>query len=75
MGVGTRCREGPWSPWILKISAKERCFLNFEWEKTNSTIFGHPWKNFGNTPSTPPGKNPSDAHESKFHSVSYRTWH
>ena len=44
MGVGTRCREGPWHPWILKISAKERCFLNYEWEKTNSTIFGPPGK-------------------------------
>jgi len=35
-------------PWILKISAKQGCFLNFEWEKTNFTTFGPLekfWKN------------------------------
>ena len=33
-------------PWILKISTiKKGCFLSFEWEKTNFTTFGTPWKN------------------------------
>ena len=51
MGVG----EG--GGWILKISAKNGCFLSFEWEKSNFTTFGPPYKKFWKTPSSPlPGK-------------------
>jgi len=41
--------RGALPPWILKISAKKGCFLNFEWEKTNFTTFG-PWKKILPTP-------------------------
>jgi len=37
--------KGVKAPWILKISAKKGCFLNFEWEKPNFTTFGLPRKN------------------------------
>jgi len=47
----------------LENFSKKRCFLSFEWEKTNFTTFGHPWKNFGKIPVCLPGKNPSDAHD------------
>ena len=54
--------QGGLVPWILKISAKQGCFLNFEWEKTKFTTFGPPGKILEKSPSAPPGKNPSDAH-------------
>jgi len=54
------------SHWILKLSAKEGYFLIFEWEKTNITTFGPPWKNFEKILKWPPlEKNPSDAHVPK----------
>jgi len=46
MGVG----RGALPPWILKVSAKKVFFLSFEWEKSNFTTFGHPWKNLGKIP-------------------------
>jgi len=61
MGVGRG--RGDLVLWILNISAKKSCFLNFEWEKTNFTTFGPPpGKILEKSPSGPPGKNPSDAH-------------
>ena len=29
-------------PWILKISAKKRCFLSFEWKKHISSLLAPP---------------------------------
>ena len=45
MGVGRGRQEGPL--WISKILTKKGCFLSFEWEKTNLTTFGRPYKTFG----------------------------
>jgi len=51
MGVA-KGGAGTLAPWILKNSAK-KFFFNFEWEKTNFTTFGTPWKNFGKILPTP----------------------
>jgi len=47
MGVG-KGGQGPF--WILKFLANKGSFLSFEWEKTDDTTFGFPWKNFGKIP-------------------------
>jgi len=47
------CRGGL-APWILKISAKKGCFLNFEWEKKNFTTFVLPLKKFWKNPLVAP---------------------
>jgi len=66
MGVGKR-GGGALAPWILKSPAKKGCFLSFEGEKSNFDTFGPPLeKNWKNTLATPPGKNPSDAHDCKL---------
>jgi len=41
MGVG-RGLGGGFTPWILKILAKQGYFLSFEWEKTNFATFAPP---------------------------------
>jgi len=53
MGVG-RGPGGPWSPLDFEIISKKRLFFQFRGIKTNSTTFGHPWKNFGKIPFWPP---------------------
>jgi len=37
----------------LENFSKKRCFLSFEWQKTNFTTFGHPRKIFGKIHSRP----------------------
>jgi len=54
MGVGRKGAGGAWPPWILKISAKKGCFLNFEWEKKNFTTFVLPLKKFWKNPLVAP---------------------
>ena len=56
---------------------KKSYFLNFEWEKTNFTTFVPPGKILEKSPSAPPGKNPSDARDSKYvclHQVFHTKW-
>jgi len=44
MGVG-RGRPGrALVPLDFEIFSKKGCFLSFEWEKSNFTTFGPPWK-------------------------------
>jgi len=52
-----RRKRGALAPECRKFQQKG-CFLSFEWEKTNFTTFGFPWKK----PLYLPGNNPSDAH-------------
>jgi len=62
-GCRKRWERGPWTPWILKISAKNGCFLSFEWEKSNFITFDPPLETVWKNPLMAlPGKNPSDAH-------------
>jgi len=42
-----RYTYGALPPRILKFSAKKGCFLRLEWEKSNFTTFGPPWKSLG----------------------------
>jgi len=53
MGVGRGAAVALALPWILKFSAKEGCFLSFEWEKSNFTTFGHPLEKFRKNPLLP----------------------
>ena len=53
MGVGKGGKEAK-APLDLKNFRKKGCFLSVEWEKTNFTIFGPPWKKFGKNPCAPP---------------------
>ena len=57
-----RGEAGGASPLDFESFSKKGCFLVFEWEKTNFTTFGPPWKILEKPPSAPPWKNPSDAH-------------
>ena len=41
-------------PWILKISAKKGCFLNFQWENPHYTTFGPSLEKFWKNPVVPP---------------------
>ena len=41
MGVG----RGALAPPDFESFSKKGCSLSFEWEKTNFTTFGPPWKN------------------------------
>ena len=63
-----RRKRGARPPCILKISVKQGCFLNVEWEK-NFTFSDPPGNILEKSPSAPPGKNPSDAHDRKYKSV------
>ena len=45
--------QGDQGPLIFENCSKKGCFLSFEWEKTNFTTFGLPWKNFGKIPWCP----------------------
>jgi len=65
MGVGKGEEGAKVTPWILKILAKKRCFLDFEWENQISPLLAPLWKNIEKPLSAPSplGKNPSDAHE------------
>ena len=47
-------RQGGLGPLDFENFTKKGCFLSFEWEKTNFTTFGPPWKNFGKIPWCPP---------------------
>ena len=46
----------PSPPWILKIIAKKRCVLDFEWEKTNFITFGPPLEKYWKNPLVTPWK-------------------
>jgi len=46
MGVGKGEEGAKVTPWILKILAKKRCFLDFEWEKPNFTTLGPPLEKY-----------------------------
>jgi len=45
MGVGWGARRGL-DPLDFENFSKKGCFLNFEWEKTNSTTFDTPLEKF-----------------------------
>jgi len=45
MGVGRGAGEGR-GPLDFETFSKKDCFLSFEWEKTNFTIFNPPRKYF-----------------------------
>jgi len=55
MGVG-RGQGGPRSPWILKILAKNGCFVVSNGKKTNFTTFGPLLEKFWKKPLVPPLK-------------------
>jgi len=52
MDVGKGGR-GALAPQGFENFSKKGWFLNFEREKTNFATFGHPWKNFGKSPTGP----------------------
>jgi len=62
MGVG-RGSRGDQAPLGFEVISKKRLFFQFRGVKTNFTTFGSLLENnLGKSPTTPPGKNPSDAH-------------
>jgi len=42
--------RGVKAPLDFENFSKKASFLNFQWEKTNFTTFGPPWKIFGKIP-------------------------
>jgi len=55
-GLLRRWVMGALAPLDFEIFSKKGCSLSFEWEISNFTTFGPPWKNVGKYPSDPPGK-------------------
>jgi len=56
-------RGGLGHPWVLKISAKKVVFSISRGKKSDFTTLGLPGKILEKSPSDPPGKNSSDAHD------------
>jgi len=62
MGVGKGAGEAK-APLDFEIFSKKGCFLSFVWEKQISPLLTPSGKFLEKSPSAPPGKNPSDAHD------------